>query len=64
MALQTWSGFLKGGLWSVALKDFKKVRIIVRGDSAFAREPTMSWCEDQGVFYCFGPASIASIGIL
>jgi hypothetical protein len=34
----------------------KKVRIIVRGDSAFAREPTMSWCEDQGVFYCFGLA--------
>jgi len=27
----------------------KKVRIIVRGDSAFAREPIMSWCEDHEV---------------
>ena len=34
----------------------KKVRIIVRGDSAFAREPIMSWCEENEVFYCFGLA--------
>jgi hypothetical protein len=34
----------------------KKVRIIVRADSGFAREPIMSWCEDNEVFYCFGLA--------
>jgi hypothetical protein len=34
----------------------KKVRIIVRADSAFARAPIMSWCEDNEVFYCFGLA--------
>ena len=28
----------------------------MRGDSAFAREPIMSWCEDNEVFYCFGLA--------
>jgi hypothetical protein len=34
----------------------QKLRIIVRGDSGFAREPIMSWCEDHEVFYCFGLA--------
>src|SRR6516165_2975622 len=34
----------------------KKVRIIVRGDSGFARELIMSWCEQNEVFYCFGLA--------
>jgi hypothetical protein len=34
----------------------RKVRIIVRGDSAFAREPIMAWCEEQKLFYCFGLA--------
>ena len=34
----------------------KKIRIIIRADSAFARESIMSWCEDNGVFYCFGLA--------
>lgn len=35
----------------------KKARIIVRGDSAFAREETMAWCEQQPeVYYCFGLA--------
>lgn len=34
----------------------KKVRIIVRADSGFAREPIMKWCEDHEVFYCFGLA--------
>ena len=33
-----------------------KVRIIVRADSGFAREGIMSWCEANGVFYCFGLA--------
>jgi hypothetical protein len=34
----------------------RKVRIIVRGDASFARDPIMSWCEAQGIFYCFGLA--------
>jgi hypothetical protein len=32
------------------------LRIIVRADSGFAREPIMSWCEANGVFYCLGLA--------
>jgi hypothetical protein len=31
-----------------------KVRIIVRGDSGFARNDTMTWCENNGVNYIFG----------
>ena len=35
----------------------KKIRIIVRADSGFARDPIMVWCEEQrGVYYCFGYA--------
>lgn len=34
----------------------KKVRIIVRADSGFAREEIMTWCEENGVFYCLGLA--------
>ena len=30
------------------------VRIILRGDSGFARERLMSWCESNGVDYVFG----------
>lgn len=38
-------------------KRFPKVRIIVRGDSGFCREPLMAWCELQkDVSYCFGLA--------
>ena len=33
-----------------------EVRIIVRGDSGFCREPLMRWCEDHGVDYVFGLA--------
>ena len=29
-------------------------RFIVRGDAAFSREEVMSWCESQGIYYCFG----------
>jgi hypothetical protein len=32
------------------------VRLIVRGDSAFARDEIMSWCEDNDVDYVFGLA--------
>jgi Transposase DDE domain group 1 len=34
----------------------QKVRIIVRGDSGFAREEIMAWCEAHRVYYCFGLA--------
>jgi hypothetical protein len=34
----------------------KRVRIIVRADSGFAREPIMAWCEAHGIFYCLGLA--------
>ena len=33
-----------------------QVRILVRGDSAFAREEIMAWCETHGVDYLFGLA--------
>lgn len=33
-----------------------EVRIIVRGDSGFAREELMSWCESHGVDFVFGLA--------
>ena len=34
----------------------KQARILVRGDSAFAREELLAWCEGQApvVYYCFG----------
>ena len=35
----------------------RKARIIVRGDSGFAREEIMAWCEGQkDVYYCLGLA--------
>ena len=34
----------------------RKMRIIVRADSGFAREEIMAWCEDNGVYYCLGLA--------
>lgn len=35
----------------------RQVRIIVRGDSGFAREEIMAWCEKQNrVYYCLGLA--------
>ena len=33
-----------------------KVRIILRADSGFAREPLMAWCEANGVDFIFGLA--------
>jgi len=32
------------------------VRILLRADSGFAREPLMAWCENNGVDYLFGLA--------
>ena len=37
-------------------KRFPHVRIIVRGDSGFARDTIMKWCEDHHCYYCFGMA--------
>ena len=34
----------------------RRVRIIVRADSGFAREEIMAWCEDNAVYYCLGLA--------
>ena len=34
----------------------RKVRIILRGDSGFCREPIMAWCENNGIYYCLGKA--------
>jgi hypothetical protein len=33
-----------------------QVRILLRADSGFAREPLMAWCENNGVDYLFGLA--------
>ena len=33
-----------------------EVRIVVRGDSGFCREPMMAWCEENRVDYVFGLA--------
>lgn len=38
-----------------------EVRIIVRADSGFAREPLMVWCEDNAVDYVFGLARNARL---
>jgi hypothetical protein len=33
-----------------------QVKIVLRGDSGFCREPLMRWCEEHGVDYVFGLA--------
>ncbi len=38
-----------------------KVRIILRGDSGFCREPIMAWCEAHGVDFLFGLARNARL---
>jgi hypothetical protein len=38
-----------------------KVRIIVRGDSGFCREPLMRWCEENHVHFLFGLAKNARL---
>lgn len=35
---------------------FPEVSILVRGDSGFAREGIMAWCEEHAVDFCFGLA--------
>lgn len=41
---------------SVLRKQLGRIRIVVRGDSAFAREGIMEFCEKQGIDYVFGLA--------
>jgi hypothetical protein len=38
-----------------------QVRIVVRGDSGFCREPLMRWCEENGVDYLLGLAKNARL---
>jgi len=38
-----------------------QVRILVRGDSGFCRDPIMGWCEAQGLDYVFGLARNARL---
>ena len=42
-------------------QSWPEVRIIVRGDSGFAREELMSWCESQGVDFVLGLARNARL---
>ncbi|MCP4370036.1 MAG: IS1380 family transposase, partial [Deltaproteobacteria bacterium] len=42
-------------------KQWPNVRIILRGDSGFAREELMSWCEENRVDYLFGLAKNARL---
>ena len=37
-------------------QQWPRVRIVLRGDSGFAREELMAWCEDHAVDYVFGLA--------
>lgn len=37
-------------------KSWKRVKIIIRGDSGFCREKIMEWCENNGVGYILGLA--------
>jgi len=37
-------------------KKWRKVPILVRGDSGFCRDAIMSWCEREGIDYVFGIA--------
>ncbi|HEX6903337.1 MAG TPA: IS1380 family transposase [Thermoanaerobaculia bacterium] len=42
-------------------QSWPEVRILVRGDSGFAREELMSWCESQGVDFVLGLARNARL---
>ena len=42
----------------------KKVRVVVRGDSGFAREAIMKFCEKEKLYYCFGLAKNATLKAL
>jgi len=42
-------------------KRFADAKIIVRGDSAFARDALLSWCESNAIYYCVGLARNARL---
>jgi hypothetical protein len=42
-------------------RQWPEVRIVVRGDSGFCREPLMRWCEEDRVDYLFGLAKNARL---
>jgi len=42
-------------------RQWPQVRIIVRGDSGFCREPLMRWCEENNVHFLFGLAKNARL---
>ena len=52
------AGSVKQVAWIVEhiRRRWPQVRIILRGDSGFCREPLMAWCEENGVDYVFGLA--------
>jgi hypothetical protein len=39
----------------------RKVEIVVRGDSGFARDAIMHWCESHGIYHCCGLARNARL---
>lgn len=45
-------------------KHWPKVAILVRGDGHYGRPEAMDWCEDAGVFYCFGLGGNAALAAL
>ena len=52
------AGSVKQVAWIVEhiRRRWPRVRIILRGDSGFCRQPLMAWCEENGVDYVFGLA--------
>jgi hypothetical protein len=50
------AGKVLAGLVAQIRQHWPEVRIIVRGDSGFCREPLMRWCEENGVDFVFGLA--------
>jgi hypothetical protein len=42
-------------------KKWRRVHILVRGDSGFCRDAIMDWCEGQGIDYVFGLAKNARL---
>ena len=42
-------------------KKWRRVHILVRGDSGFCRDAIMDWCERQGIDYVFGLAKNARL---
>jgi hypothetical protein len=45
-------------------KRFPNTRIVLRGDSGFAREAIMLWCESHGVYYVLGLAKNARLNAM